>query len=64
MNPDHTDPKSDRSAAGDAPCEKRLKRRPLGLFAGAITMDETFDDPLPESIAAAFRGKCKCGGLQ
>ncbi len=36
---------------------KRTGPRPLGLLAGQVVMGEDFDDPLPEDIAAAFRGE-------
>lgn len=35
---------------------KKLKKRPMGLAKGKIWMSPDFDDPLPESIMAAFRG--------
>jgi hypothetical protein len=31
--------------------------RPFGLCAGAFTVSEDFDEPLPEEILSAFEGK-------
>lgn len=36
--------------------ERREPRRP-GLWKGKVVIHDDFDDPLPEDIAAAFRGE-------
>ena len=39
-----------------APLKPRAEPRQPGVLAGRIWIAEDFDDPLPEAIAAAFRG--------
>jgi len=52
--------KNGRPVARLVPITRRTTPRPLGLFKGAMTMnEETFDAPLPEPIAAAFRGEAE-----
>ena len=36
---------------------RRTTPRPLGLLAGQVRIGRDFDDPLPEDVVAAFRGK-------
>jgi len=49
--------KAGRPLARLVPLAKRAGPRQLGLFAGQVVMGDDFDDPLPEDIAAAFRGE-------
>jgi prevent-host-death family protein len=49
--------KTGRPLARLVPLAKRTGPRPLGLLAGQVVMRDDFDDPLPEEIAAAFRGE-------
>ena len=49
--------KAGRPLARLGPMPKRQGPRPLGLFAGQIVIGDDFDAPLPESIAAGFRGE-------
>jgi prevent-host-death family protein len=49
--------KAGRPLARLVPLAFRTGPRPLGLFAGQVVIGDDFDDPLPEEIAAAFRGE-------
>jgi prevent-host-death family protein len=49
--------KAGRPLARLVPLAQRTGPRPLGLFAGQVVMGDDFDDPLPEDMAAAFRGE-------
>jgi prevent-host-death family protein len=49
--------KSGRPLARLVALAPRPGERKLGLFAGQVVMGDDFDDPLPEDIAAAFRGE-------
>jgi prevent-host-death family protein len=48
--------KAGRPLARLVPLEKRTTPRPLGLYAGQITIGPDFDDPLPDDVQAAFAG--------
>ncbi len=39
------------------PVPQYPRERKLGLLAGQVVIGDDFDDPLPEEIAAAFRGE-------
>jgi len=39
------------------PLEGQSRPRELGLLKGRIRIGDDFDDPLPEEMAAAFRGE-------
>ena len=39
------------------PLSKQTSPRPLGLFAGQITLHDDFDAPWPAGMAAAFGGE-------
>jgi prevent-host-death family protein len=49
--------KAGRPLARLVPLSKQTGPRPLGLFAGQITIHEDFDAPLPTEMAAAFKGE-------
>jgi prevent-host-death family protein len=49
--------KAGRPLARLVPLAQRTGPRPLGMFAGQIVIGDDFDAPLPEDIAAAFRGE-------
>ena len=49
--------KAGRPLARIVPLAHRTGPRPLGLFAGQVVIGDDFDDPLPEDMAAAFRGE-------
>ena len=49
--------KAGRPLARLVPLEKRTAPRPLGMYAGQVTIGPDFDDPLPEEIQAAFEGR-------
>jgi len=49
--------KAGRPLARLVPLSKRIGPRPLGLFAGQITLHDDFDAPLPAGMMAAFGGE-------
>jgi len=49
--------KAGRPLARLVPLAKRTEPRPLGLFRGQATIGDDFDAPLPEAMAAGFRGE-------
>ena len=49
--------KAGRPLARLVPMNKRGGPRPLGLFKGEIAIHGDFDEPLPDALAAAFRGE-------
>jgi prevent-host-death family protein len=49
--------KAGRPLARLGPLNKRRAPRPLGLFKGQITIHDDFDAPLPDALAAGFRGE-------
>jgi len=49
--------KAGRPLARLVPLSQRTERRPLGLFRGQATIGDDFDAPLPDDMAAAFRGE-------
>ena len=49
--------KAGRPLARLVPLNKRRGPRPLGLFKDEIAMRDDFDAPLPDALAAAFRGE-------
>jgi prevent-host-death family protein len=49
--------KAGRPLARLVPLAARTGPRQLGLLAGEVRMGADFDDPLPESVLAAFKGK-------
>ena len=49
--------KAGRPLARLVPLAHRTGPRPLGLLAGQVVIGDDFDDPLPEDMAAAFRGE-------
>ncbi len=48
--------KAGRPLARLVPLEKRTAPRPLGMYAGVVTIGPDFDDPLPDDVQAAFDG--------
>jgi len=49
--------KAGRPLARLVPLSTQTGPRPLGLFAGQITLHDDFDAPLPAGMAAAFEGE-------
>jgi prevent-host-death family protein len=49
--------KAGRPLARLVPLTKRIAPRPLGLFRGQASTHADFDAPLPDAMAAAFRGE-------
>ncbi len=49
--------KAGRPLARLVPLARRTAPRPLGLLEGEGWIGADFDDPLPETMAAAFRGE-------
>jgi prevent-host-death family protein len=49
--------KAGRPLARLVPIAKRSGPRPLGMFKGEVTLRDDFDAPLPDGLAAAFRGE-------
>lgn len=49
--------KAGRPLARLVPLAQRTGPRPLGLLAGQVVVGDDFDAPLPDDIAAAFRGE-------
>jgi prevent-host-death family protein len=49
--------KAGRPLARLVPLAARTEPRPLGLFRGQVEIGDDFDAPLPEAMAAAFRGE-------
>jgi prevent-host-death family protein len=49
--------KAGRPLARLVPMNKRRGPRPLGMFKGEIAVHDDFDAPLPDALAAAFRGE-------
>ncbi len=49
--------KAGRPLARLVPLNKRREPRPLGLFKDSIVVHDDFDAPLPDDLAAAFRGE-------
>ncbi len=49
--------KAGRPLARLVPLARRTEPRPLGLLEGQGWIGPDFDDPLPEEIMRAFRGK-------
>lgn len=49
--------KAGRPLARLVPLSQRTEPRPLGLFRGQATIEADFDAPLPDDMAAAFRGE-------
>ena len=47
----------DRAVAEFRPLNPGRELRPIGLARGQFVVPDDFDDPLPESIRAAFEGK-------
>ena len=52
--------KAGRPLARLVPIEKKeaLGPRPLGLLEGQVVIGDDFDDPLPQDIMDAFKGRC------
>jgi prevent-host-death family protein len=49
--------KAGRPLARLVPLATRTEPRPLGLFRGQAEIGDEFDKPLPDAMAAAFRGE-------
>jgi prevent-host-death family protein len=49
--------KAGRPLARLVPMNKRSGPRPLGMFKDEIVIHDDFDAPLPDALAAAFRGE-------
>lgn len=49
--------KAGRPLARLVPLSKQREPRRLGMLKGQIVIHDDFDAPLPEEIAAAFRGE-------
>ena len=49
--------RSEKPIAELRPIASRKPLRPFRLCAGAFTVPDDFDDPLPENLLSAFEGK-------
>jgi len=49
--------KAGRPLARLVPLVRRTKPRTLGLLKGQVEIGDDFDEPLPDALAAAFRGE-------